>query len=111
MRCRWRRVRDPLPPTRALNSQKRCSVFLAFVLPAKCIDEYRRLRLAASQAKQGEVVEPIDPSLVAVVERMFERCFHDGEYTQVMCTVCRWRLGQKHWRRGAASIICRALTD
>jgi len=45
-------------------------------LIAKCIDEYVKLRVAAS--KDASVV--IDARLEAIVERMFERCFQAGEY-------------------------------
>jgi 26S proteasome regulatory subunit N2 len=45
-------------------------------LIAKCIDEYVRLRVAASK---DDTVE-IDGRLEAIVERMFERCFKAGEY-------------------------------
>ena len=44
-------------------------------LVAKCIDEYVKLR---AQEDAGESVT-IDERMVALVERMFERCFSNGE--------------------------------
>jgi len=45
-------------------------------LIAKCIDEYVKLRVAASKDASVE----IDARLEAIVERMFDRCFQAGEY-------------------------------
>lgn len=45
-------------------------------LIAKCIDEYVKLRVAASKDSSVE----IDARLEAIVERMFDRCFQAGEY-------------------------------
>lgn len=42
---------------------------------AKCIDKYMSLR------QQGSSIEP---RLASVVDRMFERCFNDGEYKQAL---------------------------
>jgi 26S proteasome regulatory subunit N2 len=41
----------------------------------KCIDKYSKLRSAG---------ETVDPRLVAVVERMFQKCLDDGEYKQAI---------------------------
>ena len=46
---------------------------------AKCIDKY----IALSTAHGEDAGKPIDPRLTDVVERMFQRCFDDGEYKQV----------------------------
>jgi 26S proteasome regulatory subunit N2 len=53
------------------------------VRAAKCIDEYRRQRVLLANAKPGDAPAPIDPKLEVVVNRMFERCFADGEFAQV----------------------------
>lgn len=47
-----------------------------FLLTAKCIDEYVKLRVA--QTKDGST--EIDSRLEAIVERMFDRCFQAGEF-------------------------------
>jgi 26S proteasome regulatory subunit N2 len=45
-------------------------------LLSKCIDEYIRLRVAAYENKEdAAAAAAIDPRLVAIVERMFEKCF------------------------------------
>jgi len=50
-------------------------------LIAKCIDKYITLRVQEQEAP--EAAEPIDSRLKDVVEKMFERCYQDGEYKQV----------------------------
>jgi len=49
----------------------------AVLVPARCIDNY-------IQARQSEETAVIDDRLVSVVDRMFERCFADGEYKQAL---------------------------
>ena len=45
-------------------------------LLSKCIDEYIRLRVAAYENKEdAAAAAAIDPRLVAIVERMFDKCF------------------------------------
>lgn len=44
---------------------------------ATCIDEYIRLKREAFEEKKDA---EIDPRLQEIVERMFERCFMDGQY-------------------------------
>jgi len=52
------------------------------VLPlAKCIDKYIALRVQEYQDPQN--AEPLDPRLKDVVEKMFTRCYQDGEFKQV----------------------------
>ena len=53
-------------------------------LTAKSIDEYIRLSRLADSATAAAPAAPIDPRLVAVVERMFERCHLDAAYTQAV---------------------------
>jgi len=63
-------------------------------LISKCIDEYIRLKVKAhDERKKGESKEskddmkddvPVDPRLVNVVERMFERCFDHGQWKQAL---------------------------
>ena len=50
-------------------------------MAAKCIDEYIALRVR--QDEKAEDVA-IDDRLVAIVTRMFDRCFTDGEYKQAL---------------------------
>ncbi|KAF9982892.1 proteasome regulatory particle base subunit [Mortierella antarctica] len=49
---------------------------------SKCIDKYITLRVQEQEAP--EAAEPIDPRLEDVVEKMFERCYQDGEYKQAV---------------------------
>ncbi|CAM9153706.1 unnamed protein product [Pylaiella littoralis] len=52
---------------------------------SKCIDQYTAQRTAAAGGgAQDEAVEEMDPRMEGIVERMFERCYMDGEYTQAM---------------------------
>lgn len=53
---------------------------------SKCIDQYTAQRSAAVGATgEGDVpVEEMDPRMEGIVERMFDRCYADGEYTQAM---------------------------
>jgi len=52
-------------------------------IAAKCIDRYCSLRVAQSEAKdESQVV--IDTRLEAIVERMFLRCYKDGEFKQAI---------------------------
>lgn len=50
---------------------------------AKCIDEYIALRVKQFESKY-KAEHIIDPRLENIVERMFERCFLDGEYKQAL---------------------------
>ncbi|CAM9742191.1 unnamed protein product, partial [Choristocarpus tenellus] len=47
-----------------------------------CIDQYTALR--TSQKEEEDETKPVDPRMESIVERMFERCYADGEYTQAM---------------------------
>jgi 26S proteasome regulatory subunit N2 len=49
---------------------------------SKCVDEYIRVRVLLSEGKHEEVEE--DPRLVVVVEKMFDRCFSDGQFKQAL---------------------------
>lgn len=51
---------------------------------AKCIDEYKEKRVLLETLPAGEAGPTIDPRLEAIVDRMFQRCFVDGEYTQAV---------------------------
>lgn len=52
---------------------------------SKCIDQYTAQRTAAAGGgAQDEAAEEMDPRMEGIVERMFERCYTDGEYTQAM---------------------------
>lgn len=54
-------------------------------LISKCLDEYVRQRVAAGRAEGDAPPAPrIDARLESIVERMFERCFRDGQYKQVL---------------------------
>ena len=59
-------------------------------LLSKCIDEYIRLRVQAYNSKDASAAagvgaaEPIDARLVAIVERLFERCFTEGLYRHTL---------------------------
>ncbi|KAK9461244.1 armadillo-type protein [Lipomyces oligophaga] len=47
---------------------------------SKCIDKYINLSQAHFDTIQANQLEPLDPTLVAVVDRMFSRCIEEGEY-------------------------------
>ncbi|KAG0099850.1 proteasome regulatory particle base subunit [Podila epicladia] len=49
---------------------------------SKCIDKYIALRNQEHEDPQN--VEPMDPRLKDVVEKMFDRCYQDGEYKQAV---------------------------
>ena len=49
--------------------------------PAKCVDKYCALRV---DAYEGRASGEIDPRLEAVVNRMFQRCYDDGQYRQAL---------------------------
>eukprot|EP00854_Cymbomonas_tetramitiformis_P002915 gene2915-3727_t len=51
-------------------------------LVAKCIDQYVELRVKEVDGKED--LPPIDTRLTSIVERMFERCFRDGQYRQAI---------------------------
>ncbi|CAM9481810.1 unnamed protein product, partial [Ectocarpus sp. 13 AM-2016] len=52
---------------------------------SKCIDQYTAQRTAAiGGGPPDEAPEEMDPRMEGIVERMFERCYADGEYTQAM---------------------------
>lgn len=59
-------------------------LFFFFLLLAKCIDEYIRLRVLNNEKKASAEAVTIDARLENVVGRMFERCYADGEYRQAM---------------------------
>mmetsp|Transcript_5894 Transcript_5894/g.16828 ORF Transcript_5894/g.16828 Transcript_5894/m.16828 type:complete len:1074 (-) Transcript_5894:415-3636(-) len=50
---------------------------------ARAIDQYIEKRVEAPEA-QGEAPAPIDERLTALVERMFDRCFEDGQLEQAI---------------------------
>lgn len=54
-----------------------------FCVSAKCIDFYTKLRVSNAEAQEDEQ-KPIDPRLEAIVNRMFQRCFDDRQYKQVL---------------------------
>ncbi|GBG66879.1 hypothetical protein CBR_g72635 [Chara braunii] len=51
-------------------------------LVAKCIDEYVLLSVKASESR--EEAQPMDPRLVAIVERMLEKCLKDKQFQQAI---------------------------
>lgn len=51
------------------------------MLSAKCIDHYTKLRIYNAENTDQK---PIDPRLEAIVNRMFQRCFQDGQYKQAV---------------------------
>lgn len=53
---------------------------------AKSIDTYISQRVASAEAKHGlqQADSQIDSRLKDIVERMFDRCFRDGEYKQAL---------------------------
>lgn len=52
---------------------------------SKCIDQYTAQRTAAAGgAVDDDASEELDPRMEGIVERMFDRCYADGEYTQAM---------------------------
>jgi 26S proteasome regulatory subunit N2 len=58
-------------------------LLFTFSYTAKCIDEYTRLRQQQFE-KRNKEHEPISKELENIVERMFNRCFEDKEYKQVV---------------------------
>lgn len=55
-----------------------CFLFLSL---AKCIDFYTQYRHANVE---GGKEKEIDPRLVDIVDRMFQRCLDDGQYRQAL---------------------------
>ncbi|CAG8688334.1 13834_t:CDS:10, partial [Gigaspora margarita] len=49
---------------------------------SKCIDKYISLRV--QEYDNSSSAQPIDPRLQDVVERMFQRCYDDGEFKQAI---------------------------
>ena len=58
-----------------------CSLFL--FCTAKCIDFYTKQRVKNIDGTEEQRKE-IDPRLEAIVNRMFQRCFDDRQYKQVI---------------------------
>ncbi|XP_035217424.1 26S proteasome non-ATPase regulatory subunit 1-like [Stegodyphus dumicola] len=48
---------------------------------SKCIDQYTKLRVHNAESTEQQV---IDNRLEAIVNRMFQRCFQDGQYKQAV---------------------------
>lgn len=48
---------------------------------SKCIDHYTKLRIENNNSDEQKVV---DPRLESIVNRMFQRCFDDGQYKQAV---------------------------
>ncbi len=53
-------------------------------LISKCIDDYKAKRVHNADTRSDEDKIMIDPKLEAVVNKMFERCIRQGEYTQAI---------------------------
>ncbi|KAL3681206.1 hypothetical protein R1sor_024162 [Riccia sorocarpa] len=51
-------------------------------LVAKCIDEYIHLNVKASESIEES--PPLDPRLVAIVEKMLDKCMADGKFQQAV---------------------------
>lgn len=49
---------------------------------ARCIDTYIEQRVKEAEGAEGAA--PPDPRLLAIVERLFERCYADGQYEQAV---------------------------
>ncbi|KAL1140086.1 hypothetical protein AAG570_000018 [Ranatra chinensis] len=49
---------------------------------AKCIDHYTELRI--HNLEHPNDTEPIDDRMVAIVDRMFQRCLDEGQYRQAL---------------------------
>ena len=88
------RVSRPVVPRRAVSARPRATARTDADVPrltfrpflssppnptAKAIDEYIERRNAPEES-----TEPIDPRLIDVVERMFERCFADSQFRQAI---------------------------
>lgn len=52
-------------------------------LVAKCVDEYIALSVKASESSESDK-SPLDPRLVAIVERMLDKCMQDGKFQQAV---------------------------
>lgn len=52
-----------------------------FDISAKCIDHYTKLRVNNADSSEQKI---IDSRLEAIVNRMFQRCFQDGQYRQAV---------------------------
>ncbi|KAG0583531.1 hypothetical protein KC19_3G144500 [Ceratodon purpureus] len=52
-------------------------------LVAKCVDEYILLSVKAAEANEAEKTV-LDPRLVAIVERMLDKCMQDGKFQQAV---------------------------
>ena len=60
-----------------------CLIFLnhdSYHIAAKCIDSYTKKRATGDPAIQAT----IDPRQEEIVNRMFDRCFNDGQFKQAM---------------------------
>ena len=51
---------------------------------AKCIDEYKALRIEAEDAGDGVEPRPIDPRMEVIIEQMFQRCYNDSCFEQAV---------------------------
>jgi len=51
---------------------------------AKCIDEYKALRIEAEGAGDGVEARPIDPRMEVIIEQMFQRCYNDSCFEQAV---------------------------
>ena len=58
------------------------TVILQSVFLAKCIDMYTQLRVKIAENPDEDV--PIDERLIIVVDKMFQRCFEDKKFKQVL---------------------------
>ena len=58
------------------------STFNLLTFAAKCIDFYTQHCIA--RVENPENAKEIDPRLVAIVDRMFQRCLDDGQYRQAL---------------------------
>ena len=53
-------------------------------LVAKCVDEYILLSVKASESNEAKEKTVLDPRLVAIVERMLDKCMQDGKFQQAV---------------------------
>ena len=56
--------------------------YCTFLSTAKCIDHYTKLRV--HNLEHTDDTKDIDPRLESIVDRMFQRCYDDQEFKQVV---------------------------
>lgn len=59
-------------------------IIYCFLLLAKCIDHYTKLRVENAELPEDEERKSIDPRLEGIVNKMFLRCLNDHKYKQAI---------------------------